>query len=106
MIIRIRLGMFYSSGDERRLFEGLEAISGLREIRGEGRDLILDIQINALGKEDMRELLALLWRYGISLAPLRPISERKKFRWLIDEEKYWYSDMFSERLADTLPNRL
>jgi hypothetical protein len=97
MIIKIRLGKFYSQGDERRLFQGFKEIVAIRNVEGVGRDLLLDIKISSLSKEAMRELLALLWRYGISLAPLQPISERKKFEWLINVQGYWHSDMFRDR---------
>lgn len=96
MIIDIALDSFYSMGDERRLFQGFKEISAIRSVRGSGRDLLLDIEVGALNKEEMRELLALLWRYGIPLAPLRVFSEKKKFAWLNDVQGYWYSAMFNE----------
>ncbi len=44
----------------------------------------------------MRELLALLWRYGIPLTPLRAFAEKKRFHWLNDSQGYWHSAMFKE----------
>lgn len=95
MILEIELGSFYSRGDERRLFQGFKDIAAIRSVRGVGRDLLLDIELATLGKEDLRELLALLWRYGIPLAPLRVFSDRKKFNWLMDAQGYWHDDMFA-----------
>jgi hypothetical protein len=95
MILQLALSSFYSRGDERRLFQGFEEIAAIRNVQGVGRDLLLDIQVAALSKEAMRELLALLWRYEIPLAPLRIFAEKKKFDWLNDSQGYWHSAMFT-----------
>lgn len=94
MILQIALGSFYSRGDERRLFQGFKEIPAIRGVQGVGRDLLLDIEIAALNKEAMRELLALLWRYGLPLTPLRVLAEKKKFSWLNDSQGYWHGAMF------------
>jgi hypothetical protein len=96
VILKIALTSFYSQGDERRLFQGFKEISAIRGVQGVGRDLLLDIDAAALNKEAMRELVALLWRYGIPLAPLRPFAEKRKFGWLNDAQGYWYRAMFEE----------
>jgi hypothetical protein len=96
MIVQITLGSFYSIGDERRLFQGFAEIPAIRGVQGVGRDLLLNIEIGALNKEGMRELLALLWRYGIPLAPLRPLADKKKFAWLNETQGYWHSDLFKD----------
>ncbi|BBE51950.1 hypothetical protein OYT1_ch2437 [Ferriphaselus amnicola] len=95
MQLEISLTTFYSIGDERRFFQGLKDIEAIKEIRGVGRGLIIKIEMKALNKEMLRELIALLWRYGISLAPLKVFaSNNKKFTWLDDERCYWYKSMF------------
>lgn len=96
MILKIELSSFYSRGDERRLFQGFKEIAAIRGVRGVGRDLLLDIEISSLSKEALRELLALLWRYGIPLAPLRAFAEKKKFSWLNDALGFWHCDMFAD----------
>ncbi|KQU74581.1 MULTISPECIES: hypothetical protein [unclassified Rhizobacter] len=96
MILKVELGSFYSRGDERRLFEGFKEIAAIRDVKGVGRELMLEIELAALSKEALRELLALLWRYEIPLAPLRAFAEKKKFSWLNDARGYWHSDMFAE----------
>lgn len=78
MILKIALSSFYSTGDERRLFMGSKEIAAIRSAQGVGRDLLLDIEVAGLNKEAMRELLALLWRYGIPLTPLRVFAEKKR----------------------------
>lgn len=94
MILKIALGSFYSRGDEKRLFQGFEEITAIRDIKGVGGDLLLSVNIAALSKEQMRELLALLWRYDLPLTPLRVLAEKKKFDWLNDSQGYWREAMF------------
>jgi hypothetical protein len=96
VILQITLSNFYSRGDERRLFQGFNEINAIRNIQGVGRDLLLDIEVAALNKEAMRELIALLWRYEIPLTPLRTFAEKKKFDWLNDSKAYWHDVMFKE----------
>ena len=96
MIVKIALSSFYSRGDERRLFQGFSEIPAIRGVQGVGRDLLLNIEISSLNKDGMRELLALLWRYNIPLAPLRPIAEKKKFAWLNDAQGYWHRNLFKD----------
>jgi hypothetical protein len=94
MLVKIALGSFYSIGDERRLFQGFKEIAAIESVQGVGRDLHLTIKVSDLNKEMMREFLALLWRYGIPLEPLRPFADKKKFVWLNDTQGYWYENMF------------
>jgi hypothetical protein len=94
MQLEIDLSVFYAKGDERRFFQGLSEISAIKDVRGVGRGLIIQVDIRSLNKEALRELIALLWRYGISLSPLRVLAENKKFVWLNDVGFYWYKSMF------------
>ena len=97
MIIEIALPTFYSAGDERRLFEGLYDIRAVRNIQGTGRGLVLTIVNRELNRDALYELIALLWRYGIPLAPLAAMADIEKFAWLKSKSKskmYWYASMF------------
>ncbi len=94
MDVEIALGCFYSQGDERRLFQGLNEIKAIRSVKGVGVNLIISLEMRLLSKDALRELMALLWRYGIPLAPFYFLAERKKFAWLNDERGYWYKSLF------------
>jgi len=95
MNIRIRLSSFYSHGDESRFFNGLKENSAVKDVRGIGRDLIIRLKKRSLDQAAARDLIALLWRYGITLKPLRRLSREKKLVWLHDKDGYWYKSMFS-----------
>ncbi|MNS03135.1 hypothetical protein D3C72_344630 [compost metagenome] len=94
MEIKIGLTPFYSRGDERRFFQGLDEVSAIKSVVGSGRGLFLDFDMRLLGQESLRDLIALLWRYQIPLEPLALFAERKKFAWLLDKRAYWYKSMF------------
>ncbi|WP_162898973.1 hypothetical protein [Ralstonia solanacearum] len=96
MEIEIELTSFYSSGDESRFFKGLEEISAIKGFAGSGRGLRVSLDMRSLGQESLRDLIALLWRYQISLEPLALLAQRKKFIWLQDKRSYWHKSMFGE----------
>jgi len=94
MIITIRSDEFYSDGDERRFFEGLRNISAVSSVKGIGVELFLDINTVKMSKNEMRELIALLWRYKVPLSPLSAFVKNKRFDWLHNKDAYWYAPMF------------
>jgi len=98
MILEISPGTFYSHGDERRLFQSLGEIFAIREVRGVGCTLLLDVDEELINNEEMRELMGLLFRYGIPLTPLRIFSKMEKFTWLDDPVKFWHKSMFQDSL--------
>ncbi|MCA1247168.1 hypothetical protein [Massilia sp. MS-15] len=99
MELRIRLQGFYSPGDERRFFDGLLGLAGVAGCRGEGRDLLVALDLRRLNRDAMRELVALLWRYRIGLAPLRALAGKARFAWLDDPRAYWHAAMFGAGAA-------
>ncbi len=94
MKITVNLTMFYSMGDERRFFQGLSENPSISNVRGIGRQLEMTLTLNRLSKDGLRDLIALLWRYGIPLVALSGIAEKPRFAWLNDERCYWYKSMF------------
>lgn len=94
MEIKIKLVPFYSKGDEGRLFQGLKDIPAIADIVGVGQSLVFDMDIQQLNDDMLRELIALLWRYGISLRPLSELSSDGKFTWIKNDKFFWYKNMF------------
>lgn len=101
MQLEIGLTTFYSKGDEQRFFQGLTDISAIKEIRGIGKELVVQLDTRSLSKEALRELIAVLWRYGISLYPLRVLAENRKFAWIAEEKFYWHKNMFGVPVKQT-----
>ena len=98
MKIEICLRPFYSHGDESRFFQALEEIAAIKSIKGIGRNLILDIDLRLLSSDSLWNLIALLFRYGIPLEPLRIFSSKKRFLWLGERKYFWYEKMFGRRI--------
>lgn len=96
MQLKIALSSFFSPGDERRFFEGLAGVRGVQKFIGSGRDLIITLNVRRLNNESVRDLIALLWRYGVQLKPLAEIAATRRFSWLNDPEWYWSQSMFEE----------
>ncbi|AAQ58915.1 hypothetical protein [Chromobacterium violaceum] len=95
MKMEIQLTSFYSHGDERRFFQGLDDIDCIENVKGIGRGLAFDINLNRFSKEKVFEFIALLWRYQIDLTPIRLLAERrKKFAWLRENQYYWHECMY------------
>ena len=96
MRIEIQLSTFYGRGDERRFFQGLSDLDCVKNVKGVGRGLVFDVNLNRLSKEKLFELLALLWRYQIDLAPFRRLAEtNKRFAWLGEPHFYWHANMYA-----------
>jgi hypothetical protein len=55
---------YWSDGDERAHFEWMERIPCIRDVRGEGRRVYLDIADDEVTSDDLRELQALYRRYS------------------------------------------
>ena len=94
MKILINLTTFYSLGDERRFFQGLNENPAVSNTRGIGRQLEVTLVLNRLNRDAVRDLIALLWRYGVSLVALSGLADKERFKWLDDERCYWYKSMF------------
>ncbi len=99
MTVEIDLGLFfYSKGDEARFFQGLQSIPAVKKVTGLGRGsrssvLRLDIDPRLLTKARLWDLVALLRRYGIPLAPLRRFAKARKFAWH-RQEIYWHRNVY------------
>lgn len=96
MQIAIELTSFYSPGDERRFFDGLAELACIENVRGIGRALVFDLRLNRISKDKLWELIALLRRYGIGLAPLGVLASRARFAWLREPHWYWHANMFPD----------
>jgi hypothetical protein len=95
--IEIELKTFYAKGDESRFFSGLNQITAISNVTGVGRNLLFDIDLASFGKEQVRELIALLWRCQIMLEPIFALGKRnKKYAWIHDPIYYWHKPIGSK----------
>ncbi|MBB1626447.1 hypothetical protein [Achromobacter sp. UMC71] len=93
MDVKIPLVRFLSPGDEQRFFDALTAIPAIKNHTGKGPDFTLKIDRRRLSTAMLRELLALLVRYGADLSALCPLAREKKFWWLNEPGNYWHKPL-------------
>src|SRR5450830_749147 len=96
MDVEIALGFFYHKKDEYRLFRAFEENKAVTKVEGAGVNLIISIEMKKLNKEELKDLIALLFRYQIPLAPFYLLADRKRFSWLNDPTKYWFDSLFDK----------
>lgn len=94
MVIKITLPKFLSRNDEDRFFYGLQDVQAFKGCKGEGRNLNIKLDGRKMTVNNIRELIALLYRYGVDLVPLAVISKGRYGGWLKSPGCYWYESMF------------
>ena len=78
-----------SPGDETAFFDWLGAIACVGVIGGVGPDLLIPLTREP-SDEELRELIALFHRYGVSLGQLAVFNRD----WLLSPDAFWFSGMF------------
>jgi hypothetical protein len=84
---------FYSQTDEDHFFAWLESITAIKGVTGKGRGLELIVE-RPIGEESLRDLIALMTRYGVDRRPLKPLCEEQKDEYFRDKRKYWHSAVY------------
>lgn len=88
--------VFYSQGDKDRFFGGFRTIPGYAGIAGRRHEVTLELR-QPVCRETMQELIALLTRYGIELAHLRPALaalSAKDRAWFQRADAFWRCALF------------
>ena len=89
---------YYSPGDEAAFFTWLEAIPGVTNVRGIGRELIVTLRSRRLSDKALRELIGLHWRYGLPMRSLAQFENKRNRQWFRSKEKFWYGKVFGRSL--------
>ncbi len=66
---------YWSEGDERAHFEWLERIPAIREVRGVGQRVFLNIDEAGVASADLQELGAVYRRFGGDISQLDQLHE-------------------------------
>ena len=97
--------IFYSHSDEDRFFQGFYALPEYVRITGVLRELTLELR-QPPGRESILELIALLARYRIELAYLRPamaaLSDEDR-AWFQRPAMFWHDGLFGDAQASDRP---
>lgn len=85
---------FYSSRDEDHFFSWLASIPGVTRIVGEGRSLHVTLRSSHPGEDALRDLIALHWRYRLSMRHLAAFRSPSNEHWFEVRGMYWYDAVF------------
>jgi hypothetical protein len=93
MKLVIREGWYYSQGDEDAFFGRLKSLPCVTSIRGKPDGLHLTLR--APSEWQLRELIALLFRYGLDMTPLAALKTDRNQRWFFqNRQAYWHAKVF------------
>lgn len=93
MLIRVQGPTYFSQNDETAMFEWLGRITVIRNVTGEARDLIIRLK-RAPTDNQLRDLLALFFRYQMDMTPLTAMRTAKNESWFSDQGSYWFDAVF------------
>jgi hypothetical protein len=93
----VKLGSFFSPGDEEAFFDWLQSILCVKSVRGCLRDLHIALKKQP-NKSELRELIALLYRYRIDMRPLAAFKNKRNAAWFAENrDAFWHSGVFGSR---------
>jgi hypothetical protein len=86
---------YYSQGDEDAFFDRLNGLGCVRSVKGAPDGL--HIALSTPTDMQLRELIALLYRYGLNLKPLAVLRTDKNAEWFAKNRKaFWYAGVFGK----------
>ena len=95
--LKARATRFFSQLDERAFFDWLKRLRCVSNVEGRGDTLFIRVVESKVDETALRDLLALFWRYGISMKQLAVFDKREFADWFQDEGAYWYQSVFGSR---------
>ena len=93
MLIRVQGPTYFSQNDETAMFEWLGRITVVDNVTGEGSDLIIRLK-RAPTDNQLRDLLALFFRYQMDMTPLAVLRTAKNESWFLDQGNFWFDAIF------------
>lgn len=85
---------FLSAVDEELFFIWLEKIASVTEVVGAGDSIKISVASPVLD-HDLRELIALSYRYKTDMRQLRVLLTERNKKWFSENvEAYWHSEVF------------
>lgn len=88
---------FLSTADEQSFFDRLNALSCVNDVFGQGFSIIIDTDKSPDDKE-LRELIALFYRYNVDMKQLRVFLSKSNRIWFKhNRQSYWYKKVFGNR---------
>ena len=87
---------YYSKIDEEYFFDWLDRIKSIEKIQGAGDELYLYVK-KKMPDDDLRELLALFYRYKLDMSQLKQLLNKDNKDWFFGKPKgYWHRRVFGK----------
>lgn len=87
---------YFSQRDEDSFFAWLNSIDSVTGAVGVGRDLRISLKASTLPDGDLREFVALFFRYGVDMRQLGRFLTDSNASWFAEPEKYWHDAVFGK----------
>ena len=101
-ILNCKSVKFYSRKDEDVFFEWIQKIDCIDKTSAYLNMLYLHIASNELHDSDLRDLLALFFRYHIDMKQLKQFLTDDNKKWFFGNPKgYWHKQVFGSKKDDT-----
>jgi hypothetical protein len=81
---------FYSPMDEDSFFAWLNKLISVKEIYGDGKDIVFSLENNDISDHDFHEMIAVFRRYNVDMRQLRILVNKKNQDWV----KSWEPSIF------------
>jgi hypothetical protein len=78
------------------MFDWLHSISCVESVVGRLRDLHIVLR-NQPGKYQLRDLIALFYRYRMNMKPLAALKTKRNAGWFADPKMFWYQPVFGKK---------
>jgi hypothetical protein len=89
---------FYSQADEDAFFSWLERISCVRGVEGVGSELHVKISRRVISNSCLRELIAICFRYGITMHQLAQFETSANATWFRgNPSAFWHQHVFGSK---------
>ncbi len=96
-ILIVRGPTYYAQGDEDAFFTWLQSIPCVANVGGEGLDVHIALKRTRLSDSDLRELLAIFFRYKLQMSVLARFETERNRHWFCDRQKYWHAKVFTDK---------
>ena len=89
---------YYSHRDEDAFFEWIKKISSIKKFKGLGDELYLYIESAEIPDNDLRELIALFYRYKVDMKQLAIFLNDNNKEWFHEgkPKAYWHKQVFGK----------
>jgi hypothetical protein len=92
----IQEGTYYSQADEDAFFDRLNGLRCIKSVRGAPDGLHVALSRTPTEMQ-LRELIALLYRYGLDMTPLAALRTERNAAWFAkDRRMFWHARVFGK----------